>query len=186
MLLFCAIIFPLSISSRQMPDLIACRPIVPEINFKTQKRRACKLSVNRICMKRLRTKFLIPTLGLDLKSWCFVFLFGRKMAWFYSFSQELFWFATPLINLHLSVEQHAQIKMALSALQKADKAMDDHLLPASQMWKNSCRIMYQMILLSNCYQNREKTPQTLDISRRLGQCYLFPLALFKHNLNRFD
>ena len=78
--------------------------------------------------------------------------------------------------LHLSVEQHAQIKMALSALQKADKAMDDHLLPASQMWKNSCRIMYQVILLSNCYQNEEKTPQTLDISRRLGQCYLFPLG----------
>ena len=60
--------------------------------------------------------------------------------------------------------------MALSALQKADKAMDDHLLPASQMWKNSCRIMYQVILLSNCYQNEEKMPQTLDISWRLGQC----------------
>jgi len=65
--------------------------------------------------------------------------------------------------------------MTLPALQKADRAMDDHLLPASQMWKNSCRIMYQMILLSNCYQNEEKMPQTLDISRRLGQCYLFPL-----------
>lgn len=37
MLLFCAIIFPLSISSRQMPELIICRPFVPEINFKTQK-----------------------------------------------------------------------------------------------------------------------------------------------------
>ena len=77
--------------------------------------------------------------------------------------------------LHLSVEQYAEIKMTLPTLQKADRAMDDHLLPASQMWKNSCRIMYQMILLSNCYQNREKTPQTLDISRRLGQWYLFPL-----------
>lgn len=88
--------------------------------------------------------------------------------------------------LHLSVEQHAQIKMTPPALQKAGRAMDDHLLPASQMWKNSCRIMYQVILLSNCYQNEEKTPQTLDISRRLGQCYLFPLALLKQNLNRID
>ena len=74
--------------------------------------------------------------------------------------------------LYLSVEHHAQIKMTPPALQKADRAMDDHLLPASQMWKNSCRIMYQVIMLSNCYQNEEKTPQTLDISRRLGQCYV--------------
>jgi len=66
----------------------------------------------------------------------------------------------------------AEIKTALPAFQKADRAMDDPLLPASQMWKNSCRIMYQVILLSNCYQNEEKTPQTLDISRRLGQCYV--------------
>ena len=37
MLSFCAIIFPLSISSRRMRGLITCRPFVPEINFKTQK-----------------------------------------------------------------------------------------------------------------------------------------------------
>lgn len=59
--------------------------------------------------------------------------------------------------LHLSVEQYAEIKMTLPTLQKADRAMDDHLLPASQMWKNSCRIMYQVILLSNCYQTVIKT-----------------------------
>ena len=47
---------------------------------------------------------------------------------------------------------------------------------AVALGRASSTIMYQVILLSNCYQNEEKTPQTLDISRRLGQCYLFPLA----------